>query len=106
MAIISCPSCNQQISDKSVCCSHCDIDIANMSSESLQSQQRVKKIKQNQSIQVQTFLALLLFVGGFTVWYWEEPSAQSWLTMLGEGMIAVGFVWYIINRARLIMLNR
>ena len=106
MAIISCPSCNQQISDKSICCSHCDIDIANMTSENLASKQRVNKIKRNQSIQVQTFLALLMFVGGFTLWYWEEQPSESWFSILGQGMIDVGFIWYIVNRARLIISNK
>ena len=106
MAIISCPHCHKQISDKSKNCSHCDVDIAKMTDEALASKQRIAKIDKSQSIQMQTFVALLLFVGGFTLWYWEVQPSESWTSYAGQAMIAVGFIWYMINRVRLILLKR
>lgn len=106
MAIISCPSCRKQISDKSKHCSHCDTEIGEMTSEAIASKRRVTKLKKSQSIQVQTFLALILFVGGFSIWYWESQPSDSWISFAGQGMIAVGFVWYMVNRVRLILLKK
>lgn len=77
-----------------------------MSSEAMASKRRVAKINKSQSIQVQTFIALMLFVGGFTLWYWEVQPSESWTRLAGQGMIAVGFIWYLINRVRLIVLKR
>ena len=106
MAIISCPFCQHQISDKSKLSNQCDDDIGAMSNEQIASKHRVLKIKKNQSIQVQTFMALLLFVGGFSLWYWEDKPGESWLSLGGQGLIVVGFIWYIVNRARLIFNKR
>jgi len=106
MAIISCPHCQQQISDKAVLCQHCDADIAGRTTEVMASQNRVKRIERAQSLQVQTFIALMLFVGGFTLWFWQDTFDEQWYNYLGQGMIAVGFLWYLANRVRLILNKR
>lgn len=106
MAIISCPSCRKQISDKAAICNHCDCELSKQSSESIASQSRVKRIERAQSIQTQTFIALLLFVGGFSLWYWKDTFDDQWYNTLGQGMIGVGFIWYLVNRVRLILNKR
>ncbi|MDP2561534.1 hypothetical protein [Psychrobium sp. 1_MG-2023] len=106
MAIISCPSCQKQISDKASMCMHCDATIGPISKESMESSARVHKIKQAQGIQIQTFLALILFLAGFTIWYWDDKPDEYWFNIIGQGMIAVGFFWYLLNRVRLILLKR
>jgi len=106
MAIISCPSCQKQISDKATVCNHCDSDLGAQDSDVIASHNRVKRIKIAQSIQNQTFVALLLFVGGFSLWYWEDTIDDQWYNILGQSMIAVGFIWYLFNRVRLILNKR
>lgn len=106
MAIISCPQCNEQISDKAKVCVHCDVEITEQTAESLASKNRVKRIEAMQSIQTQTFIALLLFVGGFSLWYWKDTFDDQWYNKLGQGMIAVGFIWYLVNRVRLMIIKR
>ncbi len=106
MAIVSCPQCNKQISDKAATCSHCDVELNKQTAESIASAGRVKRIEQAQSIQTQTFIALILFVGGFSLWYWQDTLDDQWYNTLGQGMIAVGFIWYLVNRIRLMVLKR
>jgi len=106
MAIISCPQCQQQISDKATRCEHCDGEVKGHDAEVMESMTRVNRIKMAQSIQNQTFVALLLFVGGFTLWYWRNTFDDQWYNILGQGMIAVGFIWYLVNRVRLIVNKR
>ena len=106
MAIISCPFCHAKISDKTKICSHCDGDLYSLTSEQIASKHKVSRIHKSQSIQVQTFLALMLFVGGFTLWYWDDRPGESWFSVAGQGMIVFGFVWYVVNRARLMLHNR
>jgi len=105
MAIISCPQCQKNISDKATRCEYCDVSLANQDAESAAIQGRINRIKVAQSLQTQTFIALMLFVGGFSLWYWENAFDEQWYNKLGQGMIAVGFIWYIINRLRT-MLNK
>ncbi len=105
MAIIACPFCRQQISDKSKVCTHCDKDL-NGDQQAALSAQRQSKYGIMQSIQMQQLIAILLFVAGFSLWYWQEKFDDQWYNQLGMGMIAIGFVWYLVNRIRIIMLKR
>ncbi|NRA61921.1 MAG: zinc ribbon domain-containing protein [Psychrobium sp.] len=105
MAIITCPFCRQQISDKSKVCSHCDKDL-NGDQQAALSAQRQSKYGKIQSINIQQMFAMLLFVGGFSLWYWQDKFDDQWYNQLGMAMIASGFVWYFVNRIRIVMLNR
>lgn len=106
MAIISCPSCSEQISDKAKQCPHCDVSMSQDVQDKVQSSSKVERIKKIQSIQFQTMLALLLSIGGFIFYYFEIESfvtaddlqMQQWI---GMGTIIAGLVWYLINRVRI-----
>lgn len=106
MAIISCPSCNKQISDKVTECQHCHYDFSNITAEQREQQQRRNSYQRRQSLQTQTFFALILFVGGFALWYWNGEQAEGWRSYAGQAAIAVGFIWYLVNRARLLLHKR
>jgi len=107
MAIISCPSCSEQVSDKAKQCPHCDLSLTEQSVEQTQSSKRVERIKSIQSIQFQTMLALFLSIAGFIFYYLDDPigdpQMQQWVAM--GGMI-LGFVWYLINRVRIAYLTK
>ncbi|GAA0857531.1 hypothetical protein [Aliiglaciecola litoralis] len=106
MALIDCPSCNKKISDKAKTCNHCDFAIGQASNEDLQRKKNLKRFQQQQSIQNQSMLAMLLFIGGFALMYWGTASTDSLQYTLSIGCSVVGFVWYIINRIRLIFVKR
>lgn len=107
MAIISCPSCSEQISDKAKECPHCDLSLAAQSLEQTQSSKRVERIKAIQSIQFQTMLALFVSIAGFIFYYLDDPigdlQMQQWI---GMGAIILGLVWYLINRVRIAYLTK
>lgn len=106
MAVISCPNCKKKISDKAKHCDHCAIDLVNLDEEKLRSIQHINTINASQRLMTHSFIAMMLFCGGFFFLYWSEPDAESWQYMTTMGAIAIGFFLYIVTRIRLILLKR
>lgn len=105
MAIVSCPQCTKKISDKQSICPHCDLDMSELSEEKLQSLSRIKNIKSNQSMMTQQAIAMLLFLGGVLALYnSEEPQSPQHIA--AQASMIVGFLWYIVNRFRMILAKR
>ncbi|RCU50413.1 MULTISPECIES: hypothetical protein [Corallincola] len=102
MAIVPCPCCNKRISDRADVCQHCGYAFGDMDDEKRASQQRVFAIKRQQRIMTQQFLALLLFVGGFAVTFFDGELQTDWQRTAGQTMSAAGFIWYIALRIWLI----
>jgi hypothetical protein len=55
---------------------------------------------------MQSMLAMLLFVAGFGFMYWGGAVTGGLQYNIAIGLTVVGFVWYIINRVRLVFLKR
>ena len=106
MALIDCPSCNKKISDKSQNCQHCGFALGNASSEDIARKHSLNKYLKNQNIQTQSMIAMLLFVAGFGFMYWGGAAPGDLQHNLAIGLAIVGFIWYIVNRVRLILLKR
>lgn len=106
MALIACPSCSKKISDKAQSCQHCGFSLGEASAEDIARKQNLNKYLKTQKIQTQSMIAMLLFVTGFGFMYWGGAlpgELQHTAAMVGA---VIGFVWYIINRVRLIMIKR
>jgi hypothetical protein len=106
MAIISCPFCGQRISDKATACSKCAGDLSSNTPEQLVLIEREKKNRKLQSLLNQSMLSMLLFLGGFGILYWWQPTAHSYNQYASNIAIVLGFSWYVVTRARIILLKR
>ena len=106
MALTNCPSCNKKISDKSPVCPHCDFAIGSASKEDIQRKQGLNKYKKQQRIQNQSLVAMLLFIAGFGFMYWGGTQPGDTQHNVALGMCIIGFVWYIVNRVRLVFIKR
>jgi hypothetical protein len=106
MALIDCPSCSKKISDKAQTCQHCDFTLGTANAEDIARKQNLNIYLKNQKIQTQSMLAMLLFVSGFGFMYWGEAEPGGLQYNLAIGASIVGFIWYIVNRVRLIILKR
>jgi hypothetical protein len=106
MAIIECPSCSKRTSDKAPRCSHCDLDLQNVDKDKIKQIKRVNNIKKSQQMMTWSFIAMLLFCGGFLSLYWynAEPGTITYTASLTS--IVVGFVLYIVTRVRILLLKR
>ncbi|MDP4528589.1 zinc ribbon domain-containing protein [Alkalimonas delamerensis] len=104
MAIISCPSCGQKVSDKAPSCPKCGMGIAELDQEKLAAMARDRRLNQSQSLMTQSMIAMILFLAGF-FFYWQLPP-YGWQYYAAIAAIGVGFIWYLVNRVRILMLKR
>jgi hypothetical protein len=105
MAVINCPSCKKKISDKAKSCSHCQIDLSEVDAEQIASMKKIDKITQSQNLMNHSFIAMLLFCGGFLVLFWQDAQQGTWQYMASIGCAIIGFIWYIATRVRLLLLK-
>ncbi|MEI6893561.1 MAG: hypothetical protein V5789_02805 [Colwellia sp.] len=103
MAVINCPSCNKKISDKAKACNHCSKDLSGIDADKLASLKRVRLIKRTQSLMNYSFIAMLLFCGGFLFMFWDNVHVGSWQHNLAMVSAVIGFVMYIIIRGLLLL---
>lgn len=106
MAIISCPQCAKSISDKHKQCPHCECQVTDLSNEQLQQMQKETRIRRQQKFMNQSFLALILFLGGFFCYYFMHLETESIEWYAYSTAMAVGFVWYIVCRIYLVVLKK
>lgn len=106
MAVIKCPSCRKKISDKAKSCSHCNIDLSDLDADKLKNIKQVTSIKQSQNLMNHSFIAMLLFCGGFLFLYLENAQPGTWQYICSISSTIIGFVLYIVTRIRLILFKR
>jgi hypothetical protein len=106
MAVINCPGCKKKISDKAKSCNHCDLDLTDLSPEKLASINRVDVINKTQRLMNYSFIAMLLFCGGFLFMFWDNVQPGSWQHNVAMVCSIIGFITYIIIRAMLLFTKR
>lgn len=101
MAIIACPECGKKISSRAPICSFCGFQRGEVSEEDLQVFRARRLRDRIYHLNMASYLAITLFVGGFG-WYWwdsrgfvEAPSIGPFVLM---GLAAVA---YLVVRALL-----
>lgn len=106
MAVINCPGCKKKISDKAKACNHCNLDLSELDSDQLASLNRVNLINKTQRLMNYSFIAMLLFCGGFLFMFRDNVEQGSWQHNIAMGSTIIGFVMYIIIRAMLLFTKR
>lgn len=102
MAVINCPSCKKKISDKAAKCNHCDIDLSSLDSDKISSLNRVSLIHKTQRLMNYSFIAMLLFCGGFLFMYWDNVLPGTWQHNTAMASAVIGFIMYIVIRVMLL----
>jgi len=106
MAVINCPSCKKKISDKAKQCSHCDINLTELDTDKIANLGKVNRIHQAQRLMNYSFVAMLLFCGGFLTMFWDNVEPGSWQHNSAMVASVIGFVLYIIIRIKLLFFKR
>jgi hypothetical protein len=109
MAIISCPACNKPISDKAASCNHCKYEFGEASAEDISRKLSMQRFERLQKLQTQSMLAMLLFIVGCYFVFLGDFSNDAQGHMFKNAAIAVmslGFIWYAINRVRVMLVKR
>jgi hypothetical protein len=106
MAVINCPSCKKKISDKTKSCEHCEIDLTTFDPEKISSLKRVSTVATSQQLMNHSFIAMLLFCGGFLFLYSQDAQRGTWEYIAAIASTILGFILYIITRVRLLLTKR
>ena len=106
MAVINCPGCKKKISDKVKTCNHCTLDLSELDSDQLASLNRVSLINKTQRLMNFSFVAMLLFCGGFLFMFRDNIQPDTWQHNLAMGIAILGFFMYIIIRVMLLFTKR
>ncbi len=104
MAIITCPKCNNKISDKAKHCPHCAVDM-DMDDEQRQVIAERKQAQKMKNLSTHSMMAMVLVLAGTFAMYFDTPEADSIRMRLGQIAFGVGTLWYLINRIRHFMLK-
>ena len=106
MAVINCPSCKKKISDKAKSCTHCGLSLEALNSDQMVNASHVNRINQAQRLMNYSFIAMLLFCGGFLFMFWDTVEPGSWQHTLAMISAVIGFILYIVIRIRLLFFKR
>ncbi|PHR80641.1 MAG: hypothetical protein COA59_17230 [Colwellia sp.] len=106
MAVINCPSCKKKISDKAIKCSHCGLSLQEIDSDKIANLNNVSRINQAQRLMTYSFIAMLLFCGGFLLMFWDNVEQGTWQHNLALASTVIGFILYIIVRIQLLFFKR
>ena len=106
MALTTCPSCNKRISSKVEQCPHCDFRLSGQSEDELNREHRRLVDYQRDKLMQQSMLALLIAIAAFSYYFLAQPMPGSIAHAVSIGLMVVGFIWYMINRARLLFLKK
>lgn len=109
MAIVNCPQCNKQISDKAAACNECGFVLQGLDPKSLERKRAYRKADQITKLTTHGMWSILLFVAGIAgvVYFRDETSPDpTWQSQVALVMTVIGFIWYIINRMRLVAARR
>lgn len=61
--------------------------------------------KKIQQISTHNMIAVIIALAGFYVMYFQSPDPQGWQFKVSQGAVAIGFIWYIVNRIRHFMIK-
>ena len=106
MALIDCPACGKKVSDKAKQCPHCDFAVSSADAEALLRKQKMRRYQKLSRIQYQSIFAILMFVTGFGFMFWGGASPGDQQHNIALGVCTAGFIWYSVNRVRLVILKR
>ena len=104
--LTDCPACKKKISDKADECNHCGFKVSADDAESILRKKKLAQYMRHQSLQTQSFIAVLVFITGFGFMYWGFPEVGSTQHSIAMLVCVIGFVWYIINRGRILLTKR
>ena len=106
MAVINCPDCKKKISDKAKECSHCGLSLIALDKDKIANLNQVNRINQAQRLMNYSFIAMLLFCGGFLFMFWDNVEPGTWQHSLALVCTIIGFILYIIIRIKLLFFKR
>ncbi|WP_241238693.1 hypothetical protein [Colwellia sp. Arc7-635] len=99
-------SCKKKISDKAKSCQHCQLDLTALDADKIDSIKRVSAVAKSQQLMNHSFIAMLLFCGGFLFLYSQNAQPGTWQYVTAITSTILGFILYLVTRVRLLLTKR
>lgn len=106
MAIIQCIVCSKKISSKAETCNHCGAKLKGTTEEQLERATHIQKLKKNRRMQALSFLAIIVFVGGFLLKYFQPSGDGAVWDTVALYLMSAGFLGYIVLRVWTMFMKR
>ena len=98
MAIISCPSCDKQISSRTMLCPYCGFQRGEVAEEQLTEFRRRKLRDRIYHLKMASYLALTLLIAAFG-WYLTVTGSLQYRSSIGPYLLAMtGAACYLVIR--------
>ena len=101
MSIIACPECGKNISSRAVICSHCGVELGDVTEQYL-AVFRARRLRDRiYHLNMISYAVITLFLGGFG-WYWWDSSGFTQPPTVGPFVLmGLAGAAYIVVRALL-----
>jgi hypothetical protein len=101
MSIIACPECGKNISSRAVICSHCGVELGEVTEQDLAVFQARRLRDRIYHLNMISYAVITLFLGGFG-WYWWDSSGFTQPPTAGPFVLmGLAGAAYIVVRALL-----
>lgn len=102
MALIACPDCGKEVSDKAPVCNGCGSPLG-VDSEARGSGVRTLATTQltSKSLKLQSLIAVIMFVVGLAMGINSDPAEGNTGAGIASLLMTGGVLWYIITRFRI-----
>ncbi len=82
------------------------MNLSEIDADKLANLNRVNLINKSQRLMNYSFVAMLLFCGGFLFMFWDNVEQGTWQHIMAMTSAIIGFVMYIVIRAMLLLTKR
>lgn len=101
MALIKCNECGNEVSDKAMSCPKCGAPIAS-AQETKAAGTQIKTVQEtSKKFKLQSILSVLLIIIGFVMLSATGGVSNSEPSIFPVLFIAVGLIWFLVNRFRI-----
>tara|TARA_R110002073_G_scaffold44656_4_gene123741 strand:+ start:5811 stop:6134 length:324 start_codon:yes stop_codon:yes gene_type:complete len=102
MALIACPDCGKEVSDRAAACNGCGAPIG-VDTEARGSGVRTLATTQltSKSLKLQSLIAGIIFIVGMFMVIGSDPAPDDNGAGIGSLLLVVGVLWYIVTRFRI-----
>lgn len=103
MALVECPICTKRISSLAKECQHCGNDLTQLSDGQKEARRSIAKIKKQQRLMTQSFIAMLVFCSGVLGYFLGDHQTYPWLPLASQIVGVTGLVWYLALRCFMVV---
>ncbi|MFV8816677.1 hypothetical protein [Haliea sp. E17] len=102
MALINCPECNKEVSDKAPACPGCGAPIVAAKESSGSGVAELTTVQEtSKKFKLQSLISVSLFLLGVFILMLNAGPQDPKMAAAGSWSLLIGVIWYCVNRFRI-----